>query len=201
MQPALASYSPSSLAFGGRAMACVAALLLVVAPPAAAQRPPGAQPVVGVKPPVSLPTYAVEVAAIKVSPTCTPVVGRRMTIHVILRNIGNTVASGVPWLIALNTGPIGGSSTVVGQGTWPSVRGMDTITVVAIPSVPRFTVHGSLAPNGPVPANTAPVASQALDVPAVASPFVQSTPTAGGGGGGSGPSGVVPGRGVLPPCP
>lgn len=190
MQPALASFPPGWLAFGSRAMACVVALLFVVAPRAAAQMPTGAQPIVGVTPPVSIPTYAVQVAAITVSPNGAPIVGQPMMMQMILQDWLNSVASGVPYPISLSTYPLDGSRTVLAQGTLPPFRYLDTVTVYRVPSAVAFLVHGTVAPNGPVSANQMPASHQALDVSGFASPIASSSPV---------PAALR--RGGRPPCP
>lgn len=172
-------------------------MLLCLAAQAEAQRPPGSQTSPGNLPPTPLSSYAVEVIRITPSGACRPTIGRQMTVFMVVRNTGTTVATNVPWEISM----VGSSSrqrTVLGQGTLASLahRTLDSIAVSATPTEPSVVLSGTVAPRGPVRANTAPVANLALDraitVYGVQAPRGVTNVLSGAGGGGGASMGVVP---------
>ncbi|MBL8960767.1 MAG: hypothetical protein JNJ98_13010 [Gemmatimonadetes bacterium] len=121
-----------------------------------------------------------------------------MTVFMVLKNTGTTVATNVPWEISM----VGSSSrqrTVLGQGTLASLahRSVDSIAVTATPTEPSVVLSGTVAPRGPVRANTAPVANLALDraitVYGVQTPRGATNASSRTGGGGAS-TGVIPGH-------
>lgn len=193
-------FSPVPPTYAARVLAWAAACLFGAASTGQAQRPPGAQPVPGIKSPVSLPSYSVEVYSLAPSSACRPTVGRPMTVIMVLRNTGTTVAPNVPWQLSMFDSR-NGVNTIIGAGTRPAIApgGLDTVTAVATTSAPSVAVHGTVAPNGPVRANTAPIARQAMDRTITLYGVSIPRTVGGGGGGASGPTGIVGGN--LPPCP
>lgn len=126
-----------------------------------------------------------------------------MTVFMVVRNTGTTVATNVPWEISM----VGSSSRqriVLGQGTLTSLahRALDSIAVAATPTEPSVVLSGTVAPRGPVRANTAPIEKVALDravqVYGVQAPRSATNASPGGGGGGAS-IGVVSGN--PQPCP
>lgn len=191
--PSLARLAPAGVLLS---LACVAA-------PAVAQRPTGSQPVTGIQPPVTLSSYAVEVVRIQPSAACQPVVNRPMVVFMVLRNTGATTAAGVPWEMSM-TDSRSRQRTVLGQGTLATLaRGrLDSIAVVATPTAPVVVLSGTVAPQGPTRANTAPIERLAIDRPVgvFGEQAARTAQGAGGSGGGAGgaSTGVAPGH--LPLC-
>lgn len=95
----------------------VMAAALGLSTPATAQRPTGAQPVQGIRGPVSLPTYAIEVQIVEPVEKCTPAAGVAINLRMLMRNTGTTTAANVPWKVVLNNLRTRSSTAVNVQAT------------------------------------------------------------------------------------